>query len=846
MNSAVFVNELRIPTGALSEVPLLQAQTSGISSRHKREVERQLGLEGWIAIFEGDVLFTVPRGDAVHANEANALAKRIPELGIRGASSTTVRQLKLGQAPRHLVERMTFAILRNRAEQRGIFALHGSTFFRPSDQVEKLSHRCLETTMLVAADHVKVFLTPGYVALVSIEDTYREKLPGLELIRLCRFRSRSACSAAYGNGACPIFQPGTLGYFDVWAPLAGLGDGDATIFRKRFDSCTHIAGTDRVVLAKATPRATKDVAFPGFAVFSRLAREDLAAYPQVLRQYRDATLMPSSKRWQETIRWLKDIFAISGTSLPPSTTLNVAGIAVPIEFVINNPVTASANHVDGYSAVMLPAQKVINDQNDPIGKPYGGGWLFSSQGAYDRASLERPFDSIKPYLVVPDLPGVADLSRRLTQMLSDGEYKARTPRGDQDFSGVNRPDSQRKYGVQFHDPWKTEEGVYLLRAADEASYRRQIQDVVREWGAGATKDPNRLVLVILPSASTEESPLYYALKKVLIEAGIPSQFIALDTLRSLEREDSAFGPTLHSLWLNIYAKMGGKPWSLAAELENVHCFVGIGFGLSTDVEPGKHIFAGFAHVFDRFGNWIDVAGDSVPVSRQDLDDFYTPQRYLEGTSSFKISRAVTQGVIYNVLKLYENRQTKTREAARNIVLHKLGPVYECEIVGFLEGVAQVLGTLEQTRLGIVQIEQDHQVKVYGAESKDARVSRVVPRGTALTMDSRMMALATTGSVERPGKPPSYHGIGTPQPLLLSTLVPSATVMQRYGLTGDNFYPIDSLARHIMALTQLHWGSTRDLIRLPITALYAQKVADLLSKTGANVDLWEALHRPWFL
>jgi hypothetical protein len=50
----------------------------------------------------------------------------------------------------------------------------------------------------------------------------------------------------------------------------------------------------------------------------------------------------------------------------------------------------------------------------------------------------------------------------------------------------------------------------------------------------------------------------------------------------------------------------------------------------------------------------------------------------------------------------------------------------------------------------------------------------------------------------------------------------------------------------MALTQLHWGSTRDNIRLPITGMYAQKVADLISKTDALVETWESYHRPWFL
>jgi hypothetical protein len=82
--------------------------------------------------------------------------------------------------------------------------------------------------------------------------------------------------------------------------------------------------------------------------------------------------------------------------------------------------------------------------------------------------------------------------------------------------------------------------------------------------------------------------------------------------------------------------------------------------------------------------------------------------------------------------------------------------------------------------------------------------------------------------------------------LITSVLPSQVLMQQYGLTSSNFYGVESLTQHVMALTQLHWGSTRDNIRLPITGMYAQKVADLISKTDASVETWESYHRPWFL
>ena len=293
--------------------------------------------------------------------------------------------------------------------------------------------------------------------------------------------------------------------------------------------------------------------------------------------------------------------------------------------------------------------------------------------------------------------------------------------------------------------------------------------------------------------------------------------------------------------------MGGKPWRLAGQLENVHCFVGIGFGLNTDKEnKGKHIYAGVAHVFDRFGSWIDIASGSQQLSDLEFESFDGTQKYLQGTDSFKISEVLTQGIVYNALRLYQQNQTQTREPPQNIVIHKLGPVFECEVLGILEGVRQILGTLERCNIGIVQIEQEHQVRLYGLHSEEDRLDRTVPRGIGLIINKQKIALASTGSSQR-GSKTYYIGIGTPQPLIITSILPSPSILTKYGLQSEQFYSTLSLTRHIMALTQLHWGSIRDNIRLPITAMYAQKVADLISKTKAtNLNTWASFHRLWFL
>src|SRR5207244_1452151 len=118
--------------------------------------------------------------------------------------------------------------------------------------------------------------------------------------------------------------------------------------------------------------------------------------------------------------------------------------------------------------------------------------------------------------------------------------------------------------------------------------------------------------------------------------------------------------------------------------------------------------------------------------------------------------------------------------------------------------------------GILQIEQDHQVRLYGDAvlgDENKRVSHTIHRGAGLIMNEYKIALATTGRVSRGKK--YYPGIGTPVPLLLTSKIPSASLLQQYGCNTAQFYSVDSLARHVMALTQLHWGSTREIVRLPI-------------------------------
>lgn len=842
MQGNLFVNEVRIPLDKLKQLKVLQCRTSGLSTGHRKRMEHLLTVKNnLISIFEGDVLFCLITEPEDIEGERQSLAGFLSRHS-RSFRRDTIEVIHLGQAPQRVVERLLFAIISFLAADRGVFAIYGRTFFRPTPEEGKLAHRAVETTVILEAEFAKIYLTPTIIALVNIQDTYRQERYDVELVQICQFRA--SCDLVSTNGVCPFIHPGRLGYYSREIALEQMAPERQEGFKTAYEKCPHVSNVNKVILAKASRKATTALAYPLYIVHMRISRTDLQTKSQLARLYRQETLLLSGDRWKWTEWWLDKLFG-------DSNKLEVGSVQIPVEIMLKraHPLQQPTSNVD-YKAVWIQDQQIVNDRRNPRGLSYSGGWLFANRGAYDREDVDRPFEEVRPYLVVPNSDEMIALTRKLFHILTEGEYAARTSSGDQSFAGLNRKESQDRYNCKCRDVWEQEEGIYLVDGS-EADYWRAVQDVKREWNRTTSRDLNRVAIVVIPPGidGDEDSELYYQLKKVFLEEGIPSQFITFDTLRKLGDVSFPFGPVLHSIWLNLYAKLGGKPWRLASQLGNVHCFVGIGFGLNPR-RMGKHIYAGVAHVFDRYGSWIDVASSSESLSTDDRESFEGPQRYVQGTASFKISQRMTQGIVYDALRLYQQHQTETGEPATNIILHKLGRVYECEVVGFLEGIRQTLGTLGECQLGILQIEQDHHVRLYGDEVKGRKKeNRAVFRGTGLLFNDQKMAMATTGRVYRStsqGIQDYYPGIGTPQPLLLTSQVPSVDLLQRYSCSERQFYGIEMLARHVMALTQLHWGSIKDNIRLPITTLYAHKVADLISKTGAAVDTWSSYHRPWFL
>ncbi|MEL4238306.1 Piwi domain-containing protein [Shewanella xiamenensis] len=97
---------------------------------------------------------------------------------------------------------------------------------------------------------------------------------------------------------------------------------------------------------------------------------------------------------------------------------------------------------------------------------------------------------------------------------------------------------------------------------------------------------------------------YNRLKAKLISKQIPSQTILVENVR----DNNEY--TLRNLSLNVYAKIGGTPWSIEKDGSAINEFV-MGIGSTIDEYGARNI--GFASVFDHLGSYI--VGSCSPLCR---------------------------------------------------------------------------------------------------------------------------------------------------------------------------------------------------------------------------------------
>src|SRR5438046_8733615 len=94
------------------------------------------------------------------------------------------------------------------------------------------------------------------------------------------------------------------------------------------------------------------------------------------------------------------------------------------------------------------------------------------------------------------------------------------------------------------------------------------------------------------SRANYDSP-YYRLKRLLLEAGYPSQMVKEDTLEHPEWKDYNFA-------LAVFAKTGFVPWVLSEGMPHADLFIGLSPSIMTHTGHRNRLI-GYPNIFDACG-----------------------------------------------------------------------------------------------------------------------------------------------------------------------------------------------------------------------------------------------------
>jgi argonaute-like protein implicated in RNA metabolism and viral defense len=331
------------------------------------------------------------------------------------------------------------------------------------------------------------------------------------------------------------------------------------------------------------------------------------------------------------------------------------------------------------------------------------------------------------------------------------------------------------FGVRF--------GSITTVIAEMQEYESKVKEAMAQLPA----DSCPVFIVFTPergcSRANYHSP-YYRLKRLLLEAGYPSQMVQEDTLEHPEWKDINFA-------LDVFAKSGFVPWVLSEGMPNADLFVGLSSSLITHAERRQRVI-GYANVFDDFGRWLFYQGASESVPYADRNAMFA--ELLEKiTREYQAKRRKLQWVhIHHRMKL---RREDQNEIVRGI-LHEA----------------------PDAEISFVHVNEHHAFRLFDASPKG---DGAVARGTWFTLSPNRFVIATTGP-----NPVGQKYVGTPRPLEIRV-----NRVHARGMLDLAIY-----AQHILSLTRLNWASMRSFCHTPITIKFANDIAYLMNvflATGAD-------------
>lgn len=244
------------------------------------------------------------------------------------------------------------------------------------------------------------------------------------------------------------------------------------------------------------------------------------------------------------------------------------------------------------------------------------------------------------------------------------------------------------------------------------SDRRQHRDIISQFSSRQYD----LAIVFLYAKDKRQSKVnsaYNRLKAQLISKKIPSQTFLVENARRNNQY------TLRNISLNIYAKLGGTPWSIEKESNLENEFV-VGIGSTIDEFGVRNI--GFANVFDYQGSYI--VGSCSPLCK--IEDY--KENLKEYVSALIQDVIVNRGILEGekirlVFHLFKDASRRYELAAINESLEEYVD-YEIEFA-------------------IVNVSYNHPFKLF------KNVDQQIDRGTYIGLNENLALLAMGGKGSKP-------------------------------------------------------------------------------------------------
>jgi predicted HTH transcriptional regulator len=358
-----------------------------------------------------------------------------------------------------------------------------------------------------------------------------------------------------------------------------------------------------------------------------------------------------------------------------------------------------------------------------------------------------------------------------------------------------------RQGYQRYRGMETTFGARFGTITTVVSETQEYEAKAVETIAQLPRDSRPAFIVFAPErgiSRADYNSAYYRLKRILLEAGYPSQMVDEETLENPEWKDLNFA-------LDVFAKSGFVPWVLSEGMPNADLFIGLSSSIITYKGQRQRV-VGYANVFDDFGRWLFYQGASESVPYENRNAMFA-ELLSKITRDYQAKRRKLQWVhIHHSARL---RREDRDEIARGILNEAPG-----------------------AEISFVYVNEHSNFRLFDESPKGDGAAE---RGTWVLLSPNSFVIATTGP-----NPLDQKYLGTPRPLEIR--------VNRIG--AKEMLDLATYAQHILSLTRLNWASTRAFCHSPITIKFANDIAYLMNvflATGAEFRLHDRLRStPWFL